>query len=508
MLFRRQEPMEQNDRSEILTIHDLTKKYGDSLALDRVEFNLYAGEVHCLVGENGAGKSTLIKILSGAESPDQGKITVFDKQYSRLTPQQSIQAGIATIYQDVELISSLSVADNIYLGHEITGKLGVIDFSSQNRMARELMESMKINLPATALVESLSPAQQQTLQIAKALHRNAKILIMDEPTASLGVEETKVLLQLAKSLASQNRAIIYISHYLREIFEIGDRVTVLKDGRVTGTFSVPNADMAAITRCMIGRERSLFYDRDNVDTGDVVLQVKDLGWHAHFAHVNFELREGEILGFGGVVGSGRSALMNVLFGAARATSGEIILCGRTLKLDSPADAIAQGIAMIPEDRRSLAMFDLRSLLENIAIVDNEANHQLLNHAQETNAVQALVNQLHILTAGIKQRVGSLSGGNQQKTILARWLLSSARVFIFDEPTKGVDIGAKEQIYQLMLELVKSGKSILMVSSDMPELISMSDRIAVMRNGELVSILNATGVTERELLEQFLGIGQT
>ena len=500
--------MEQNDRSEILTIHDLTKKFGDSLALDRVEFNLYAGEVHCLVGENGAGKSTLIKILSGAESPDQGKITAFANEYSRLTPQQSIQAGIATIYQDVELISSLSVADNIFLGHEITGKLGVIDFSSQNRMARELMESMNINLPATALVESLSPAQQQTLQIAKALHRNAKILIMDEPTASLGVEETKVLLQLAKSLAAQNRAIIYISHYLREIFEIGNRVTVLKDGRVTGTFSVPNTDMAAITRCMIGRERSLFYDRDNVDPGNVVLQVKSLGRHGHFEHVNFELREREILGFGGVVGSGRSALMNVLFGAARATSGEIILSGRTLNLDSPTDAIAEGIAMIPEDRRSLAMFDLRPLLENIAIVDNEANHQLLNHAQENNAVQALVNRLHILTAGIKQRVGSLSGGNQQKSILARWLLSNARVFIFDEPTKGVDIGAKQQIYQLMVELIKSGKSILMVSSDMPELISMSDRIAVMRNGELVSILNAKGVTERELLEKFLGIDES
>ena len=499
--------MEQNDRREILAIHNLSRRFGDTVALDRVDFDLRAGEVHCLVGENGAGKSTLIKILSGAERPDHGSITAFGKQYSRLTPQQSLEAGIATIYQDVELVSSLTVADNIFIGRELRTRWGFIDSAAQNRETGELLESMNIDLPSTALVEALSPAQQQMLQIVKALYRNANILILDEPTASLGVEETRALLKVIKNLTAQNRGIIYISHFLREIFEIGDRVTVLKDGRVTGTLEVRQTDMAAITKRMIGREPTLFYSRDEIETGEVVLQVRNLTRRGHFEQVTFDLRRGEILGFGGVVGSGRSALMNVLFGADRRTAGEILLNGRNFNPAMPIDAIAMGVAMIPEDRKALGLFDLRSLLENIAIVYNEVNMPVLNHTFESRSAEKLVDHLHIVSTGIQQRVGSLSGGNQQKAILARWLLSSATVFIFDEPTKGVDIGAKEVIYKLMVELAKGGKSILMVSSDMPELISMSDRIAVMRNGELISILQAKSTTERELLGLFLELDE-
>lgn len=499
--------MEQNDRREILAIHDLSRKFGDTVALDRVDFDLRAGEVHCLVGENGAGKSTLIKILSGAERPDDGSITAFGKQYSRLTPQQSLEAGIATIYQDVELVSSLTVADNIFIGRELRTRWGFIDSAAQNRKTGELLESMNIDLPPTALAEALSPAQQQMLQIVKALYRNATILILDEPTASLGIEEARALLKVIKNLTAQNRGIIYISHFLREIFEIGDRVTVLKDGRVTGTLEVRQTDMAAITKRMIGRERNLFFSREEIETGEVVLQVRNLTRRGHFKQVTFELRRGEILGFGGVVGSGRSALMNVLFGADRRTAGEILLNGRNFNPGMPIEAIATGVAMIPEDRKALGLFDLRSLLENIAIVHNELNMPMLNHALESRSVEKLVDRLHIVSAGIQQRVGSLSGGNQQKAILARWLLSSATVFIFDEPTKGVDIGAKEVIYKLMVELAKGGKSILMVSSDMPELISMSDRIAIMRNGELISILQAKSTTERELLGYFLELDE-
>jgi len=265
--------------------------------------------------------------------------------------------------------------------------------------------------------------------------------------------------------------------------------------------------MAAITKRMIGRERTLFYSRDEIETGEVVLQVRNLTRRGHFEQVTFDLRRGEILGFGGVVGSGRSALMNVLFGADRRTAGEILLNGRNFNPAMPIDAIAMGVAMIPEDRKALGLFDLRSLLENIAIVYNEVNMPVLNHTFESRSAEKLVDHLHIVSTGIQQRVGSLSGGNQQKAILARWLLSSATVFIFDEPTKGVDIGAKEVIYKLMVELAKGGKSILMVSSDMPELISMSDRIAVMRNGELISILQAKSTTERELLGLFLELDE-
>ena len=497
--------MQQNKRQEILAIHALTKAFGDTVALSEVDFNLYAGEVHCLVGENGAGKSTLIKILSGAERPDKGQIRVFAREYRQLTPDQSLQLGIATIYQDIELVTSLTVADNIFLGREITTKFGLVDYAHQNRKAGELLHSMNIAIPATALVESLSPAQQQTLQIVKALHLNARIMVMDEPTSSLGVEETQALLEIVRKLVSQGIGVIYISHYLEEIFAIGDRVTVLKDGNTVGTLDVKTTDLATITRRMIGRERSSLSRRSFTETADVVLQVRDLARRGLFSNVTFDLHPREILGFGGVVGAGRSALMNVIFGADRRESGEIFLDGQPVSFASPRAAIARGIAMIPEDRKALGLFDLRSLIENIAIVYNEKHHQLLNHQEENEAVQTLIRRLHLITAGKHQPVGSLSGGNQQKTILARWLLSEAQVLIFDEPTKGVDIGAKGEIYNLMLQLAEQGKSIIMVSSDIPELLSMSDRIAIMRNGELPTIVNSCDVTEHELLELFLGI---
>jgi ribose transport system ATP-binding protein len=497
--------MKNNGGQEILVIHDLTKTFGDSVALDQVHFTLSAGEVHCLVGENGAGKSTLIKILSGAERPDKGTITVFGREYSHLTPDQSLELGIATIYQDVELVTSLTVADNIFLGRELKTKMGLVDYKAQNRRARELIESMNFDMPETALVESLSPAHQQSLQIAKALQIHARIMIMDEPTSALGVEETRALLQVVRKLSSQNIGVIYISHYLQEIFEIGEQVTVLKDGQVVDTGEVRNKNMRTITKSMIGREGSLFYHRDHFETGEVVLRVRNLSRRGLFENVSFELHRGEILGFGGAVGGGRSALMNVIFGADRRSAGDINLNDRATRFESPREAVKQGVAMIPEDRKGLGLFDLRSILENIGIVKNESDRLLLNPRGENRRVANLMQRLRIVAAGIRQPAGFLSGGNQQKAILARWLLSDADVFIFDEPTKGVDIGAKEKIYQLMVELAKGGKGVIMVSSDIPELMSMSDRIAIMRNGELVATVNSKAVTQQELLGYFLGI---
>ncbi len=343
--------MEQDNQTEILAIHKLTKTFGDTVALDNVNFTLFSGEVHCLVGENGAGKSTLIKILSGAERPDQGTIVVFGKEFNRLAPDQAMELGIATIYQDVELVTSLTVADNIFLGHEIKTKLGRINYAAQNRKARDTLASMAIAIPETALVESLSPAQQQTLQIVKAIHINAKIMIMDEPTSSLGVEETRALLDLVRKLTTQKIGIIYISHYLPEIFEIGDRVTVLKDGRVVDTLKVQSTDLRTITRNMLGQDRALFYKRDHVQTGEIALRVRDLSRRGQFEKLSFDVYRGEILGFGGLVGAGRSALMNVLFGADRSDAGEIILNDLAITPKSPREAIAYGVAMIPEDRK-------------------------------------------------------------------------------------------------------------------------------------------------------------
>lgn len=501
---RTEQVMKPNDRRNILAVHGLRKTFGDTVALNNVTFDLYAGEVHCLVGENGAGKSTLIKILSGAERPDKGRIVAFGNEYSRLTPGQALDLGIATIYQDVELVTSLTVADNIFLGHEIKSRLGLIDYPTQNRKARELMDSVNIGIPEAALVEQLSPAQRQTLQIVKALHIKARIMIMDEPTSSLGVEETRALMDLVRRLASQDIGIIYISHYFEEVFDIGDRITVLKDGQVVNTFDARSTDLGTITRSMIGREPSLFYNRARVEAGDVMLEVRGLSRHGLFEDVSFELRRGEVLGFGGVVGAGRSELMNVIFGADRKTGGEIVLKGVALNSRSPRGAIGKGVAMLSEDRKALGLFDLRPVLENVAIILNEANGALLNTRKEVSATEALIRRLQVVTAGIWQPIGFLSGGNQQKAILARWLLSNADVFIFDEPTKGVDIGAKQQIYELIVGLAREGKGILMVSSDMPELISVSDRIAVMREGRLVATVAAKAVTEHELLGYFLG----
>ena len=307
------------------------------------------------------------------------------------------------------------------------------------------------------MVESLSPAQQQTLQIVKAIHINAKIMIMDEPTSSLGVEETGALLDLVRKLTSQRIGIIYISHYLPEIFEIGDRVTVLKDGKVVDTLKVRSTDLQTITKNMLGEDRALFYQRDHVQTGEIALKVRNLSKRGHFEKVSFDVHRGEILGFGGLVGAGRSALMNVLFGADRSDAGDIVLNDRAITPKSPREAIAHGVAMIPEDRKLQGLFDLRSVLENIVIVQNETSILFLDHRHESDAVGELIDRLHIVTPGAQQPVGHLSGGNQQKVILARWLLSKAQIFIFDEPTKGVDIGAKAQIYDLMVQLTTIGQ---------------------------------------------------
>ena len=497
--------MRWTDRGEILSVQNISKRYGDTAALTNVDFNLLAGEVHCLVGENGAGKSTLIKILSGAEQPDNGRIQIFGKEYAHLTPRQALEVGISTIYQDLELITSLTVADNIFLGHEIKRRYGIIDYHTQNRKARELIDSLDVDINESAYVEDLSLAKQQMVQVVKALYTNAKIIIMDEPTASLGIEETKALMDLVRRLASQGMGVIYISHYLGEIFEIGDRITVLKDGRVQAMYNTEEVDLDTVTRSMIGRERSLFYDRQRVAHGNTVLRVHNLSKRGSFEDVSFDLRKGEILGFGGIVGAGRSEVMNAIFGVEPKDGGKIFIHGREVNPKSPWEAIRLGLAMIPEDRKTLGLFDIRSVLENMVIVRNEATGLVLDHVKEQEFSKDLVQRLHVVTAGLKQPVGFLSGGNQQKVILARWLLSDAQILIFDEPTKGVDIGAKAQIYKLMVDLVKEGKSILMVSSDMPELMSMSDRIAVVREGRLVTIVDSKQVTEHELLGCFLEV---
>ena len=488
-------------------MEDVTKVYGMHRALDEVSFDLFPGEVHCLVGENGAGKSTLIKILSGAISPEAGIIKIDGKVVEELNPRQSIEMGIATIYQDAELVDSLTVADNVYLGNEITGRIPfVIDSKSQMKKLNEIIAALKMHLPTGALVEELSASQKQMLQIVKALYRDARVLIMDEPTSSLGMDETKALMNIVRNLRERGIGIIYISHYLEEIFEIGDRVTVLKDGKSMGTSSLESVTVEEIIRKMVGRDASLFYTRRKVDIGEVSLEVKNISRWGIVNDVSFDVRKGEVFGIGGLVGSGRSELVNILFGADKADSGEILLNGKKLRIRSPQDAIRQGIALITEDRKKLAMLGGRDVVENTALVHSENFRGfLLNLKEEEDVTDEIVNKLSVAVQDRSQKIEELSGGNQQKVIIGRWLIDDSDVYIFDEPTKGVDIGAREQIYELIVELAERGKCIIMISSDMPELLSMSDRIGVMRNGRMVEIVKNDNIEEEDMIRRFIGV---
>lgn len=494
-------------KEPLISLQNVTKLYDHYKALDGVFFDLYPGEVHCLVGENGAGKSTLIKILSGAISPNKGEVRVAGRSYSQLTPRQAIELGISTIYQDAELVDSLTLADNLFLGSELSSVLPfVVDSRFQIEQAREIFSNLHLTLDPSMLVEELSASQRQMLQIAKALYREAKVLIMDEPTASLGFEEKKTLFETINKLRNQGIGIIYISHYLEEIFEIGDRVTILKDGSSVGTYSLTEISMEEVLDKMVGRGASAFFSRRKVDLGETCLEVRNLTKKGLVEEVNFTVRKGEIFGIGGLMGSGRSELVNMIFGVISPDQGEILLNGRRLLARSPREAIRQGIALIPEDRRKLAMLLGRNLVENASLVHSDVFRGfLLGIKEEKLLTGELVRKLAVASQSMEQLIEELSGGNQQKIVIGRWLIDDYQVYIFDEPTKGVDIGAKERIYELMVELAERGKCIIMVSSSMPELLSMSDRIGVMRGGRMVDIVDSHEMTEEKLIRAFMGL---
>ncbi len=493
---------------ELLRVEKITKIFGSQKALNEFSYDLNSGEVHCLVGENGAGKSTFIKILSGALRPDSGQIYYMGKEYDHFTPDESMALGISTMYQDVELIETLTVADNIFLGNEITGFGGKIDTSSQNRKAKEIMNRLSISLDETLLVEDLSAAQKQILQIVKALHMQAKVLIMDEPTSSLGQEETKSLMRMIKDLKAGGIGIIYISHYLEEVFEIGDRITVLKDGHYEGTYNSNQITIEEVIRKMVGRDAALFFSRAPVPIGDVKFEIKNFSRHGVVDDVSFKVNGGEIFGIGGLVGAGRTELINLIFGIDKKDSGELFIKGKNEVIKNPSQAINAGICLITEDRKQFALLSDRSVRENIILVSNEVlNKRLIKKKEEIPIVGKMIRKLQIAVSDQEQSVFSLSGGNQQKTVIARWLLSNSDNYIFDEPTKGVDIGAKEEIYKLMVQLASEGKCIIMISSDMPELISMSDRIGVMRNGQMTNILPGKNMKEEELIKYFIGVNE-
>jgi ribose transport system ATP-binding protein len=492
-------------KQPLLEIRSVTKYYGGHRALNNVSFDLYAGEVLCIVGENGAGKSTLIKVISGAIMSDAGTIHIQGTSYQVLHPRQSMELGLATIYQDVELIDSLTVADNIFLGDEYRSRFGLfVDAVKQNEKAREILDILHIDIDEKMMVEDLSAAQKQTLQIVKALRRESRVLIMDEPTSSLGYEETRSLMDLIGRLKSKGIGIIYISHYLEEVFEIGDRVLVLKDGEYVGTYNREDVDPDFIMRKMVGRDASVFFSRKRTPIGKPYAIIKNMNWNNRVVDVSFNVRRGEIFGIGGLVGSGRTELASLVYGTVSRDSGEVILDETPVNIRKPEDAIRNGICLITEDRHKYGLFDERSVIENITIAHHQkAGRPLISPAKDRQLADRMIEKLDIVLEDGSQVVTSLSGGNQQKTIVSRWLLDEFMLYIFDEPTKGVDVGAKQQIYRLMENLVGEKKCVIMVSSDMPELISMSDRIGIMRNGSMVRIIENRDISEEELIKYFI-----
>jgi ribose transport system ATP-binding protein len=408
------------------------------------------------------------------------------------------------IYQDIDLVDNLTVADNIFLGGEIRKKNGFINSKKQEEIADELLGRLKISkIKGRMMLSDLSTAQKQCVQIVKALKKEAKILILDEPTASLGDEETKILLDLVTTLAKSGMGIIYISHYIDELFKVGDRLLVLKDGRMVAVKKTSETNPEEIIHAMIGRDTSSFYSREYFPLGEGTLEIRNFSQKKTVSDVTFTVREGEVFGLGGLVGAGRTELVRMIYGCDKNHHGKVMLNGKDITPKTPSDAVKKGIFMIFEDRKRDGLLAQRSVKENITVSANE-KQEFIDLKKETAKVKNSVTTFNIKLSSQDTDVVNLSGGNQQKTLIARCVLDPGRVYIFDEPTKGVDIGAKEEIYKHILSLAKQGKYIIIVSSDMPELISMSDRIGVMREGSLLDIVEAKNTTESDLMRKYLG----
>ena len=475
----------------LLELRQLAKSFGGARALRGVDFDLRAGEVHALLGENGAGKSTLIKIVTGAHQPDGGTITVGGESVSSLTPAAAHALGIACIYQQPALFPDLTVAENIGLRLETGSSLRRLDWAARTSRAGALLQRVGAHISPAAEVRSLSMPEQQLVEIACALGAGARIVIMDEPTASLTQQEQHLLFAVVRDLRKSGVGVIYISHRLEEIFALADRVTVLRDGESVGTHPVDEMNEASLIRLMVGREVQQLYPPSESVPGEVVLKLNGVGCAASGVRgVSLELRAGEILGLAGLVGAGRTELARVIFGLTPADAGEIMLHGERVTLPSPQDAVARGIAYVPEDRRRHGVVLEMPIEENMTMAIHRRLFRgaWLRFGAERSLALEFIRELAVKCSGPAAVGGSLSGGNQQKVSLARWLATKPRVLILDEPTQGVDVGAKSEIHKIIRRLAKDGLAVLLISSDLPEVLGMSDRIAVMRGGTITTML--------------------
>ena len=486
----------------ILQMRNITKNYPGITALKSVDFDLVMGEVHALVGENGAGKSTLIKILSGALTKTSGTIFLNEKQTDIANPLQAQTLGIAVIYQELMLAPTLSAAENILLGRFPRRLRVFIDRKKIFSTARQLTTMLGLQIDLSLPLQLLTIAQQQMIEVAKALSLNARIIVMDEPSAVLTPHELEKLFEVIFQLKKEGVSFIYISHRLEEIFRIADRVTVLKDGEVQGTRMISDVTRPQMINMMVGRElKKIDVKREENLDRKVILEVKNLQSEHLSAPVNLKLYQREILGIAGLVGAGRSELVRAIFGADKKLSGQIFIDSEAVTINSPVDAVQRGLGLVPEDRKNQGLLSDMSVTENITITNLKKITKLgfIKKRKETDAASSLVERLKIRLSFIRQDIKSLSGGNQQKVILARWLDSNAKIIIFDEPTRGIDVAAKAQIYQLMKELLQQGASIIMISSELPEILEMSDRVIVMHEGKITGELNREEATEQKII---------
>lgn len=485
----------------IVSMKNICKSFPGVKALDGVDFELRSGEVMALLGENGAGKSTLMKVLSGVYTRDDGSLTIFGKECGDLTPKQAQEAGVAIIHQELNMCKHLTVTENMFLGREKRGKVA-LDNSSMEKEAKEILDDLKIDISPNQIVGALPVSKQQMVEIAKALSINARVLIMDEPTSALTAKEIEDLFRIIRKLKAEGKGIVYISHRLEELQHIVDRVTIMRDGQYIMTANFADLTMDQIIANMVGREIKEKFPRIECEKGKKVFEVKNLNAGRMVRDINFSVYEGEIVGFAGLMGAGRTETTRAIFGVDAKESGEIYVDGKEIKINCPMDAIKNGVVLAPEDRKKDGLCTKLSIRHNLAlpnldIVCNKAG--VVNSGEEIKLCEKAVDSLKIKTPNVEIDSGNLSGGNQQKVVVGKWLARDSRVIIFDEPTRGIDVGAKVEIYHLMNDLKKQGIAVVFVSSEMPEVMGIADRIIVMCDGRITGEVMAKETTQNEIL---------
>ncbi len=486
----------------VLEMKNISKSFGGIHALKGLDFELRLGEVHALLGENGAGKSTLIKVLGGIHQPETGSIAIDEKEVLMTDVHAAQQRGIGIIHQEIVLVPHLTVAQNIFLGREPVNAIRITDARGIERQAQEMVHALGLDIDVTRPVATLTIAQQQMVEIVKAISFNVKILVMDEPTSSLSEEEVEKLFDTIAQLKKQQVSIIYISHRMAELFRISDRVTVIRDGSYVGTRITAETNPDELVSMMVGRDLKNFYDRTYHQPGETVLEVKNLTKNGYFENVSFSVRAGEILGFAGLVGAGRSEVMTAIFGGWDFDSGTVLLNGKEVRFASTRAAIEAGIGMVPEDRKKQGLILSNSVAYNLTLAALRLvmRGPFLSDSLKGNLIETYFNSLRIKAASPQIEVSSLSGGNQQKVVLAKWLATQPKLLILDEPTRGVDVGAKHEIYSIMNNLAGQGLAIVMVSSDLPEVINMCDSVCVMRAGRLVTRLAREELSQENIMK--------